>query len=156
MVLKVFWGTLGAFYHAKVWVAWSSNWFLCIIWKLWESENVQTSIWPSSCFACPLRNLPANPFPRIPADWSPGRVAFNAALAVCGKGWRQGLHILKTMRRPIPRARLWLWNTLRCSVGAVARVWQSLLTCWRAPKQFGWMHVLLHYIWDWLHINMRF
>lgn len=123
---------------------------------MYNLKALRIWIWPSSCFACPLRNLPANPFPRIPADWSPGRVAFNAALAVCGKGWRQGLHILKTMRRPIPRARLWLWNTLRCSVGAVARVWQSLLMCWRAPKQFGWMHVLLHYIWDWLHINMRF
>lgn len=122
----------------KVWLAWSSNYFPCII----CFENVQPSVWPSSYSACPLRNLP-NPFPRISADWSPGRVAFNAALAACGKGWRQGLQILETMRRPIPRAWV-LW----CVVGAVARVWQSLLMCWRAPKQFDWMHVLLHYIWD--------
>ncbi len=62
-------------------------------------ENVQPSSWPSSYFACPL----ADPFPRIPADWSPGQVAFNAALAACGKGWRQGLLILKKMRRPMLR-----------------------------------------------------
>ena len=150
MVLKVFWGPLGAFYYAKVWVAWSSNSFSCII----CFENVERSIWPSSCFACPLRNLPSQPIPSHPCRL----VSWPSGLQCCFGSLWEGLasrpsHFEDKAKAHSART----FVIVKYPVVHCRGSWREFDNhCWCAEglqNNFGWMCVLVHYIWNWLDIT---